>query len=44
VLEFPSVERARAFWASPEYGAIVGIRHATATSHAVLVEGLETPL
>jgi len=44
VLEFPSVERARAFWDSPEYGAIAGIRHASASSHVLLVEGLENPM
>ena len=43
VLEFPSVEQARAFWASPEYGAIAPTRHASATSHVVLVEGLDAP-
>jgi uncharacterized protein (DUF1330 family) len=38
VLEFPSVERARAWLDSPEYGAIKGVRHRTATSRMVAVE------
>ena len=44
VLEFPSLEQARAFWDSPEYAAFKGIRHESASSNVVLVEGLETPL
>ena len=39
VIEFPSVAAARAFYESPEYQAIVGIRKANSISRVVLVEG-----
>jgi uncharacterized protein (DUF1330 family) len=39
VLEFPSAERARAWWNSPEYAPAKALRHATANAHMVLVEG-----
>ena len=39
VLEFPDVATARRFYESPEYQAIVGIRHQAAKSRLVLVEG-----
>ncbi len=41
VLEFPSVEAARAWYNSPEYQAIIGIRHANAAGHAQIVEGAD---
>ena len=34
VLEFPSVEAAKAWYNSPEYQEIIGIRHANATGFA----------
>lgn len=40
ILEFPSVERAQEWWASPEYRAIVEIRYANATSQMILVQGV----
>lgn len=40
ILEFPSREQAHAWHDSPEYQAIIGHRHASADSHAYLVEGL----
>lgn len=40
LLEFPSMEQARAFYASPEYAEALALRHATATSEALLLEGL----
>ncbi len=40
VLEFPSLERAQAWWASPEYAEGKALRHATATSRMVMIEGL----
>jgi len=40
VLEFPSVERARAWWASPEYADAKALRHATAESQMIVVDGL----
>ena len=39
VLEFPDLAAARRFYASPEYQAIIGIRHQAATSRLILVEG-----
>ena len=40
VLEFPSVERARAWYASPEYGAILPVRRQHArTRFLTIVEG-----
>ncbi len=39
VLEFPSVERARAWWSSPEYEAAKALRQASADTEMLLVEG-----
>lgn len=40
ILEFPSVERAQEWWASPEYRAIVGIRYDNASSQMIVVQGV----
>jgi uncharacterized protein (DUF1330 family) len=40
ILEFPSVERARAWWASREYGPAKALRQACADTEMVLVEGV----
>ena len=40
ILEFPSMERARAWWASPEYAEAKAMRHASARSQLLAVEGL----
>jgi uncharacterized protein (DUF1330 family) len=40
LLEFPSVERARAWWNSPEYAPAKALRQASASTDMVLVEGL----
>ena len=40
ILEFSSVERARAWWSSPEYAEAKALRLATAHSKMILVEGL----
>jgi uncharacterized protein (DUF1330 family) len=40
LLEFPSVERARAWWASPEYAEARALRWATADSKMIIAEGL----
>ena len=40
ILEFESVENARAWWSSPEYAEAKKLRHATANSRMLLVEGL----
>lgn len=41
ILEFPDMERARAFWNSLEYAEAKALRMATTTSHMVLLEGLD---
>jgi uncharacterized protein (DUF1330 family) len=40
VLEFPSVEKARQWWASSEYAPAKAIRQANATTKMLLVEGV----
>lgn len=40
VLEFPSFERAKAWWSSSEYAAAKAIRHASAASEMIVAEGL----
>jgi uncharacterized protein (DUF1330 family) len=44
ILEFPSVERARAWWDSPEYAEAKRMRQASADTEMVLVQGLAAPL
>jgi uncharacterized protein (DUF1330 family) len=40
IVEFPSVEQAKAWWASPEYAAAKALRQATAESQLIIAEGL----
>jgi uncharacterized protein (DUF1330 family) len=40
IIEFPSVEAAKAWYDSPEYQAVVGERLAVTEGRAVIVEGL----
>lgn len=40
VLEFPSAERAFAWWDSPEYRPVRAIRQRTAATSMILVEGI----
>ncbi len=40
ILEFPSKERAREWWASEAYRPAKQLRHATARSKMILVEGM----
>ena len=40
VVEFPSLERARAWWASPEYAEGKALRQSCADTRMILVEGL----
>jgi uncharacterized protein (DUF1330 family) len=40
VLEFPSVERAKAWWDSPEYAEAKALRQRTAETKMIIVEGL----
>jgi uncharacterized protein (DUF1330 family) len=39
VLEFPSMEQAKAWYHSPEYQEVAPIRHAASRGRAVIVEG-----
>lgn len=39
VLEFPSMERAREWWASPEYAEAKALRQASAETEMLLIEG-----
>jgi uncharacterized protein (DUF1330 family) len=41
VLEFPSVERAKEWWASEEYAPAKEIRHRNATTKMIVVEGVK---
>jgi uncharacterized protein (DUF1330 family) len=40
IVEFPSVDRAREWWGSPEYAAAKALRQACADTEMLLVEGL----
>jgi uncharacterized protein (DUF1330 family) len=40
LLEFPTVERARAWWDSPEYAAAKALRQSCADTQLVIAEGL----
>jgi uncharacterized protein (DUF1330 family) len=44
ILEFPTVEKARAWWASPEYAPAKALRQAASEARMLLVEGLPVPL
>ena len=39
IIEFPSVDAARRWYASPEYQAILGIRHEAASARLILADG-----
>ena len=39
ILEFPSVEEAKAWWASPEYAEAKALRQATARTQMVVIGG-----
>jgi uncharacterized protein (DUF1330 family) len=40
VLEFDSAERAKQWWSSEEYGAAKQVRHKTAVTDMIVVEGV----
>jgi uncharacterized protein (DUF1330 family) len=40
LLEFPSVERARAWWSSPEYAPAKALRQSSASTEMLLIEGV----
>lgn len=39
ILEFPSIDKAKAWWASPEYAPAKAIRQQTASTQMIVVEG-----
>jgi uncharacterized protein (DUF1330 family) len=41
IVEFPSVEKAKAWWESAEYAEAKALRQATAKTQMIVVEGLE---
>ena len=43
VIEFDSVEAAKAWYNSDEYQAVIGLRHAAANSNAAILNGFEMP-
>jgi len=43
ILEFPTAEQARAWWASPEYAKAKALRQECSEARMVLVEGLPGP-
>lgn len=43
IIEFDSVEAAKAWYNSSEYQAVVGMRHAAADSNAAILSGFEMP-
>lgn len=40
ILQFPSVEKAKAWWASTEYGKAKSIRQSCSTADMIVLEGL----
>ena len=40
VLEFPSLTKAKAWWASPQYGPAKAIRQASSVTRMIAVEGI----
>lgn len=44
VVEFPSADLARQWWASQEYSKAKAIRNRTAESKMILVEGVSAPI
>jgi len=40
ILQFESVERAKEWWSSKEYGRAKQVRHKTATTNMIVVEGV----
>jgi uncharacterized protein (DUF1330 family) len=40
IVEFPSLERAKAWWSSPEYAEAKALRQATASSQMIVADGV----
>jgi len=43
IVEFPSVERAQAWWNSPEYAPAKALRQATSVGTLLILEGVQPP-
>jgi len=43
IIEFPTAERAKEWWSSPEYSKVKQIRHDNAKSNMILVHGYDMP-
>lgn len=43
VVEFPSMEQLKKWWASPEYSAVAPIRQRSTKSRVIMVEGYSAP-
>ncbi len=41
IIEFPSIERAKEWWSSPEYAKAKSLRQKSAKTKMILVQGLE---
>ena len=41
IVEFPSVDKAKAWWDSPEYADAKALRQATAKTQMIVVEGVD---
>jgi uncharacterized protein (DUF1330 family) len=41
IIEFENAERAKAWWASEEYGAVKALRQRVSTGSLVVIEGIE---
>ena len=42
IVEFPSVDKAKAWWDSPEYAHAKALRQATAKTQMIVVEGFDS--
>jgi uncharacterized protein (DUF1330 family) len=40
ITEFPSIDQAKAWWNSPEYAEAKALRHTTAKTEMIVVEGI----
>ena len=40
IVEFPSVERAKAWWSSPEYAPLKALRQQTSDGSLIVIEGV----
>jgi uncharacterized protein (DUF1330 family) len=40
VIQFPSAEHARGWYTSADYGAVMGLRHSSATGRIILAHGV----